>query len=487
MMEWIRLNEFWYAVAATISVLGTGIMSVFFLESKYKRDVNILVWGGGSLIYGISIYLLFTASQPAYYDFYLFLGWMVIIPAATILLNKESTATKIFVAVSGVFISNVCSFISGSTTSLWIRNVAPWGEDGYTFIMPFAGVKLLVTSAVTVLLVFFLREQVREVFSILDGKMERFIPIPLVAGIGFFCIVTIVQKYGVVVSEGIYFAGFFIIICGTFALLYWLVFSNVLWSAKVMRTEAELNVASNIQKDMLPCIFPPFPGYEEFDILASMQPAKEVGGDFYDFFLIDEDHIAVVIADVSGKGVPAALFMVIAKTLIKNHALAKETPEEIFTYVNNQLCENNEENLFVTAWMGILEISTGLFTYVNAGHNPPLLKRGTGDFEYLRSKPGFVLAGMEDMKYKQTQMTLNEGDVLFLYTDGVTEAMDKQHHLYGDDRLKQLMNQKVGWNFGDILTTVKSDIDTFVNGAPQFDDITMLALKMNIKDRSSQL
>ena len=175
-------------------------------------------------------------------------------------------------------------------------------------------------------------------------------------------------------------------------------------TAEKERIGAELNVATQIQADMLPRIFPAFPEREEFDVYATMNPAKEVGGDFYDFFLVDDDHLAVVIADVSGKGVPAALFMVIAKTLIKNHTQNQEEPGAVFTQTNEQLCEGNDAGLFVTAWMGVLEISTGKFVYVNAGHNPPLLKRAGGQFEWLKSRPGFVLAGMEGVRYRENTL-----------------------------------------------------------------------------------
>ncbi|MEL7564052.1 MAG: SpoIIE family protein phosphatase [Dehalobacterium sp.] len=249
-------------------------------------------------------------------------------------------------------------------------------------------------------------------------------------------------------------------------------------TAEKERIGAELNVATNIQASMLPCIFPPFPERPEFDIYATMQPAKEVGGDFYDFFLVDENHLAVVIADVSGKGVPAALFMVIAKTLIKNRAQNREIPADVFTGVNAQLYENNEEGMFVTAWMGVLDIAGGEFTYVNAGHNPPLLKRKDGEFEYLKARPGFVLAGLEGVKYRQNDIRLEPGDILYLYTDGVTEATDTQGELYGETRLKIVLDRTAARPLGDILRTVKADIDTFAKGAPQFDDITMLALKI---------
>ncbi|WMJ83980.1 PP2C family protein-serine/threonine phosphatase [Oscillospiraceae bacterium LTW-04] len=250
-------------------------------------------------------------------------------------------------------------------------------------------------------------------------------------------------------------------------------------TAEKERIGAELNVATHIQSSMLPCIFPAFPTREEFDIYATMQPAKEVGGDFYDFFLIDNDHLAVVMADVSGKGVPAALFMVIAKTLIKNYSQAGLTPADVFTAANRQLCENNEAGLFVTAWMGVLEISTGKFTYVNAGHNPPLIKRHDGKFEYLKCRPGFVLAGMEDIKYRQNELELHAGDTIYLYTDGVTEATDTLNALYGEERLQKILNQNASVALVDLLPIVRADIDLFVKGAPQFDDITMLGLRIS--------
>ena len=249
-------------------------------------------------------------------------------------------------------------------------------------------------------------------------------------------------------------------------------------TAEKERIGAELTVATQIQASMLPCIFPAFPERKEIDIYATMQPAKEVGGDFYDFFLVDESHLAIVIADVSGKGVPAALFMVIAKTLIKNHAQAGECPADVFTGTNRQLCESNDAGLFVTAWMGILDMETGEFTYVNAGHNPPLIRRKGGGFEYLKSRAGFVLAGMEGMKYRQASMTLEPGDMICLYTDGVTEATDTGNQLYGEERLQNRLNAEKEKTLEEILHGIKADIDVFVKGAPQFDDITMLVLRL---------
>ncbi len=245
------------------------------------------------------------------------------------------------------------------------------------------------------------------------------------------------------------------------------------------RIGAELNVATKIQASMLPCIFPAFPERAEFDIYATMLPAKEVGGDFYDFFLIDEDHLAIVMADVSGKGVPAALFMVIAKTLIKNNAQYGKDPKTVFCDVNNLLCENNEAGMFVTAFMGYYEISTGKFTYVNAGHNPPVIKKKGGEYEYLKTKPGFVLAGFDGFMYKQDEIYLDKGDIIYLYTDGVTEATNKQNELFTDPYLIEVANTHKELEIKDFLIAIKKDIDIFADGAEQADDITMLGLKIS--------
>ena len=252
-------------------------------------------------------------------------------------------------------------------------------------------------------------------------------------------------------------------------------------TAEKERIGAELNVATQIQADMLPRIFPPFPERDEFDIYATMTPAREVGGDFYDFFLVDQDHLAVVIADVSGKGVPAALFMVIAKTLIKNHAQTGMAPGRVFETVNNQLCENNEAGMFVTAFLGVLELPTGRFTYVNAGHNPPLAALGGRPYDWLPSKRGFVLAGMENMSYRQQEIVLRPGDRVFLYTDGVTEALNPENALYSETRLQAFFNGAAleGKPLEEQLALLHRDIAGFAAGAEQADDITMLLLQIN--------
>ena len=247
------------------------------------------------------------------------------------------------------------------------------------------------------------------------------------------------------------------------------------------RIGAELDIATHIQSSMLPCIFPAFPERQEFDIYAQMTPAKEVGGDFYDFFMVDNRHIAIVMADVSGKGVPAALFMVIAKTLIKDHTVSGTDLGEVFTKVNNILCESNSEGLFVTAFEGVLDLATGDFAFVNAGHEIPYICKKESGFEPYKIKPGFVLAGMENIKYSSGKITLDIGDKIFQYTDGVTEAVNSETELYGSERLGTVLNRSSQKTPCEIIGDVKNDIDTFVGEADQFDDITMLCLEYKDK------
>ena len=252
-------------------------------------------------------------------------------------------------------------------------------------------------------------------------------------------------------------------------------------TAEKERIGTELDIARNIQASMLPCIFPAFPDRKEFDIYATMTPAKEVGGDFYDFFMVDETHLAIVMADVSGKGVPAALFMVIGKTLIKDHTTPGRDLGEVFSTVNNLLCEANSEGLFITAFEGVLDLVTGEFCFVNAGHEMPFICKAGGSFEAYKIRPGFVLAGFEDMNYKAGCMTLDVGDMIFQYTDGVTEATNAENQLYGMERLEQVLNRVKDKVPSEILPEVKKDIDIFVGETPQFDDITMLCVEYKAK------
>ena len=244
------------------------------------------------------------------------------------------------------------------------------------------------------------------------------------------------------------------------------------------RIDKELEYAKQIQLAALPT---DFPKDEEFNIYAQMIAAKEVGGDFYDFYRLSDTKVAFLVADVSGKGIPAAMFMMRAKTTIKDLAESGLPVNDIFTKANEKLCENNESGMFVTAWMGILDTSTGVVQFANAGHNPPLLKREDGSFEYLKTRAGFVLAGMEGVRYRANELQLNGGERIFLYTDGVPEASNAENIFFGEERLINFMDKNIDMEAEALLQALKADIDGFVGDAPQFDDITMLMLDYNSK------
>ncbi len=250
-------------------------------------------------------------------------------------------------------------------------------------------------------------------------------------------------------------------------------------TAEKERIGAELEMASKIQASQLPRLFPPFPDRKEFSLYASMTPAKEVGGDFYDFFMIDDDHIGLVMADVSGKGVPAALLMMVSRVLIKSGLQNGNSVSETLESVNNQLCESNEEGFFVTLWAAVLEISTGKGTVANAGHEHPAVRRADGSYELIVYKHSVPIGTMEGLKFRQHEFQMEPGDSFFVYTDGVTEATNSDQELYGTERMLTALNSEPDAMPEKILSNVMNDINGFVNGAEQFDDITMLCLRYN--------
>ena len=243
------------------------------------------------------------------------------------------------------------------------------------------------------------------------------------------------------------------------------------------RVSTELALATRIQSNFLPKIFPPFPDRHEFDLYASMTPAREVGGDLYDFFLIDEDHLCLVIGDVSGKGVPASLFMMLASALIHHVAMHELSPAKILTEVNAEICNRNPEEMFVTVWLGVLEISTGVLTAASAGHEYPTLRMPGGVFELIKDKHGFVLGGMPGIRYREYTLNLEPGSCLFVYTDGVPEATDASKQMYGTDRMIQALNINPEAAPSAILESVRNSVSAFVGNAEQFDDLTMLCLE----------
>ena len=243
-------------------------------------------------------------------------------------------------------------------------------------------------------------------------------------------------------------------------------------------------MAASIQSNCLPSDFPAFPDREEFDVFASMKPAKEVGGDLYDFFLIDEDHLGLAIADVSGKGVPAALYMMVLKVLVENCTVNHASPAQALADMNEQICRNNPEEMFVTAWLGILNLKTGLLTASNAGHEYPMFRKPDGAFELVRDKHGFVLGGMEGSRYRDYEMQMEPGATLFVYTDGVAEATNVKKEQFGTGRTLQALNRNPENTPEGLVWEVSAAISDFIKDEPQFDDITMLCLHYKGSEKS---
>ena len=319
---------------------------------------------------------------------------------------------------------------------------------------------------VTLTIVMIIRERKRlEVYQAVS--LILYVAMPLVVGI--LAMVT----YG------------FSIICPIMMVVGLLIYCvlNVVQSRQQAVKESEAKLATKIQEDVIPRTFPAFPEKHEFDLYASMTPAREVGGDFYDFFLTDDDHLALLIADVSGKGVPAALFMMVAKTLLKNQTVsAKMEPAKILETVNDQLCEGNEAMIFVTVWLGILEISTGRFRCANAGHEYPILKRDGEPYQIFKEPHGRPMGIMEGSTYQDYEIMMHQGDRLFVYTDGVPEAMAADKSMYGIDRAVEALNRNPDASPQQTVESVRADVDAFVGEADQFDDLTMLALEYRGKN-----
>ena len=255
-------------------------------------------------------------------------------------------------------------------------------------------------------------------------------------------------------------------------------------TAEKERVSTELRTASQIQESMLPSVFPAFPDRDEFDLYASMTPAKEVGGDFYDFFLVDDSHLAILIADVSDKGVPAALFMMSSKILINYRAQMGGSPSEILTDVNAQICKSNKSKMFVTVWMGILNLESGILTCSNAGHEYPCVRGRDGVFRILKDRHGLVVGAMSKSKYRDYEIQMEPGDAIFVYTDGVPEANNAEGAFYGMDRMEKALNGITGQDPKHILEGVKADVDVFTGEAKQFDDLTMLCLEYKGKTKA---
>ena len=337
------------------------------------------------------------------------------------------------------------------------------GRDGFyerAGIYPLSMIYMNLTLLAAVLVIIKERKQLKK-YQIIILSLYVLAP--------FFVGILTILVYGLSIS--------YPVIMTVLLLMYCLL--NVSQGRDKAVADRELNVASNIQEHILPSVFPYMPEREEFDLFASMNPAKEIGGDFYDFFMIDDDHLVLVIADVSGKGIPAALFMMVSRTLIKNQTLNNRdfNPAEILGLVNSQLCEGNEMEMFVTCYLAILTISTGELVYANAGHEYPAVQRAGEKFDIVKEKHSPPLAVMDKIKFRSGRTVLNPGDAMFVYTDGITEATNSLNELFGTDRMLNALNMDHAASARELDTNVRRSIKYFVGDAPQFDDMTTLCLR----------
>lgn len=470
-----------WTFAVFLASVFAALLSAATLKPKYPKRIMIPAWcilgvigyAAGFISYKIDL----TNDATG------ILGLSALVVAAIVLFYEGTSSSKLFVSSTACLIANVSTFMFCGTTDtllgtpLGLIHESPYEVPNLLF---FIGIKVVVYTVIYILYRKFLRSTILNMIECLNGDLNKFVAVPVVSVFGFYVINLFTNRHGIFPND-FWFFPLYLTVCVIFVIEFRMLFNSVLQSARSMKTAAELNVATNIQKSMLPCIFPAFPERCDFDIYATMDPAKEVGGDFYDFFMVDERHLAIVVADVSGKGVPAALFMVIGKTLIKDHTQPGKDLGEVFTEVNELLCESNSEGLFITAFEGVLDLVSGEFRYVNAGHEIPYICKKNGKFEPYKVRAGFVLAGMEGMKYKCGELKLEPGDKIFQYTDGVTEATDKNNGLYGMDRLTAFLGEHSDLTPAELLPKIKEDIDAFVGDAPQFDDITMLCLEYKDK------
>lgn len=475
-MVTVALWSFAVFLASVFAGVLSGITLVT-LEPKYKGTVRAAVWVASALIGYAAAFISYRINL--YNDAIGIMGLSVIVCVVSQMLYKGTWSTKLVVALMGCLLGNVITFmLCGTTDTLLAPVLGLIKESAYDTpnLLFFIGIKLAVYFVSTLLYVRFLRKYIHSTIESVGGDMGIFVPPMLVSVVGFYVMNLFSNSNGIYPNNSWFFP-LYVTVCVIFLVEFWMIFYSINQSAVAMKNAAELNVAANIQKSMLPCIFPAFPDREEIDIYATMDAAREVGGDFYDFFMVDDRHVAIVMADVSGKGVPAALFMVIGKTLIKDHTQPGTDLGIVFSEVNNILCESNSEGMFITAFEGVLDLETGEFNFVNAGHEIPFISRKGDPFEPYKIHAGFVLAGMEDIHYQAGSLTLEAGDKIFQYTDGVTEATNAKSELYGMRRLERVLGENSAKTPAGIIPAVRKDIDVFVGNAPQFDDITMLCME----------
>lgn len=401
---------------------------------------------------------------------------------ASLTMYQAKRNMKIFVSILFMIIAaSVIEFFTQITCIFF----SP-GSDEYFRFYPGYMVRMLIDivwmTAALVAYRHFFRNKLVNILEYAGEQICHIILVPAISFVAFEIVVSTLSTYNITVMASDP-ASFLISLIVTvsmlviYLLMYWAIFKAVMVSAKSAKSKAELDVASKIQLSALPGRFPAFPKRKEIDIYAAMHPAKEVGGDFYDFFFVDEGHLAVLIADVSGKGVPAALFMMSGRAIIRNQALLGVNPGTIFTNANKQLAENNKESMFITAFLGILDVNSGEFMYCNAGHNTPYICQQDGKVIPFEMDSGFVLGGLKRTKYETGEAMLGIHEKLVLYTDGVTEAINSKMEMYMEKRLEETLRGCGTLTVKETVENIGKSVSVFVNGAEQSDDITLLAVE----------
>lgn len=484
-----------------------ALLVTFTEESKEKRRVKtFLQWGSIVLLtfilgsvsdYLWSEFAAFVNNQAQYCGFIALqllytLATIVnttqnglsavIVIVAVFVFYKEHRKLRIFTVILFMLAEIFLLQLFSELTNIFFSQ----GNDGLFRIYPSFLIRYLINT-VWLMAAFFLywkylRQKLIQLLAYAEEQISSILLVPILSYIVLEFAIFTLKTYGIEVMS-IEPAVFIIALStmisflGVYVFMYWVIFKAVVVGAGSAKVKAELDVASQIQLSALPSKFPAFPKRHDFDIYASMKPAKEVGGDFYDFFLIDEDHLAVLVADVSGKGVPAALFMMSGRAIIHNQAMLGIEPGEIFKNANNQLVLNNKNGMFITAFFGIINLKNGELRYCNAGHNVPYLCNEQGEVRELSMNPGFVLAGLKNFKYQTEQTVLNPMEKLVLYTDGVTEAINPAVEMYTEKRLIQVLQNSAKDTVKEVVEKINNSVDAFADTAEQFDDITILVVE----------
>lgn len=475
----------WLAVTIFSFIIGFGFNYLARLYGDFAKNmaVNADIWKVQLLYSSITLENILLHTLPA-----------VIVVLAAIGIYEEIRNIKVFTSVLILLLVAAVFKLTSEISYIFFST----GNDGYQRMGPGYPMKAFLNT-VWLALIFliywkYLKKRIILLLETAQEQISQIVLVPSLSYLAFQIVKVTLDTYGISLSSvdpGTFLIAIIVLtsMIGIYILMYWTIFKAIVASAQSAKVKAELDVASKIQMSALPSVFPAFPEHEEFDIYATMQPAKEVGGDFYDFFFIDEEHLAVLIADVSGKGVPAALFMMSGRAMIRNQALLGMDPGEVFKNANEQLTENNKEGMFITAFFGILNIKTLEFTYSNAGHNVPYICHSDNTVSEVPMHHGFVLAGMKGIRYRTEKLLLAPLDKLFFYTDGVTEATNPSLEMYAESRLVQTLQTCGQEGVQDTVQSVTASLEAFVDGAEQADDITILVLQAakGVEDSSPPL